>query len=335
MGSSKSKNRNYEDLSEIDSIHHLDHIQLLLYHNHNVSLEKLPNLTPNDIKIEYGNLLLDDGIKKSNLDTVKNLVEDYSVEITSFDLEKACRFSDSEIIEYLLENYTSFSEEDKERLYIENLLINRNLTNDQSSDIIKVVILKDLIDVDKLYDNNFNRTIIMILLELKNNESIKYLIETGKYTTLDKKDYTGRTALMNASEDGNAEIVELLLEYGADPYIKKNYQNKTAIELAKGHAVGVFKKRNLHPPLPEKYKVIDDKELISNCNDREDFISHENIRNLEEVYMIKQSDDSYNCYSLEEVLHIRELKKNKNFDKLKRLGNWTHISEDFGIRRKK
>ena len=303
---------------------------MVLHHNYNIPLEDLHNLSKLEIKNKYGDKLLSESIITNNFERLKELIDVYSVDVNNLDLlEKACKFSGKGIIEYLIERIDTHNALKQERKFIENLFVNVILTDEETSEIIKTLIIKDIINVDKLY-GAFNLTILMVLIDFNDVETIKYLLENKKYDAINIKDSFDRTALMHASKKGNSEIVDLLLQYGADPYIK-NYYGKTAVDIATGHAVDVFSKRKIHPTLPEKFEMTDHINIISKCIERDDLITTYNIRELDEVYMVKQDDHSYNCYSLGEIIHIRDLKERKKLDDLERLGDFRQLTKDFDL----
>ena len=65
-------------------------------------------------------------------------------------------------------------------------------------------------------------------------ETVQILLDSG--AQVDTKTATGATALFAAASRGHCQIVNLLLEKGADPGIKDS-QNKTAYMYAKDYNV--------------------------------------------------------------------------------------------------
>jgi ankyrin repeat protein len=331
MGSSGSKqHKTYDDLDENSTVLSLDHIQMVLYHNYKIPLEELRNLSTLEIKNKYGAKLLLESITTNNIERLKELVEGYSIDVNNLDvLEKACKFSGKEVIEYLFENFYGNIDELRNKNWILFLNQNQKITLSDLSSIIIILITKDFIDFDRVFgDDDF--TLLLFLVRNKLIEPLKYLLEKIKASDINKKDKNGDTALMYAAMIDNNEMVDLLLDYGADAYIKDT-KGKTAVDLAKGYTVDVFTKRKIHPTLPEKFEMTDDVDIISKCTKRYDLITTYNIRKLDEVYMVKQDDDSYNCYSLGEIIHIRDLKKRKKLDALERLGDFRQLTKDFDL----
>lgn len=68
-------------------------------------------------------------------------------------------------------------------------------------------------------------------LERRSPQTVEALL-SGQEIELDRKDYRGRTALMQAASYGYAEVLQMLLDQGADPYIADNY-GQTALDVAR------------------------------------------------------------------------------------------------------
>ncbi len=64
----------------------------------------------------------------------------------------------------------------------------------------------------------------------------------------DVTDEMGRTALMKAASNGHIDAVKALLEAGANPLLKDNFTDKTAISLAKEHAHTEIARLLEYPP---------------------------------------------------------------------------------------
>jgi serine/threonine-protein phosphatase 6 regulatory ankyrin repeat subunit B len=78
--------------------------------------------------------------------------------------------------------------------------------------------------------NNNGRTTLMEASTAGRTEIVQMLLEKG--ADLDVKDDNGKTALMEASTSGRTEIVQMLLEKGADLDVKDD-NGKTALMMVK------------------------------------------------------------------------------------------------------
>lgn len=102
-------------------------------------------------------------------------------------------------------------------------------------------------------------------------EVVDYLIKRGADVNLRQKD--GTTALWHAAKLGDDDIVEILLDHGADPKIPDN-NNKTPVDVADGYIIGLtdpetyFKPLSFYDPKPnrenEQSKKLD--EALKNLN---------------------------------------------------------------------
>ncbi|CAF1369255.1 unnamed protein product, partial [Didymodactylos carnosus] len=79
-------------------------------------------------------------------------------------------------------------------------------------------------------------------------EQVKTLLTNTSLEQLNRIEPNGSTALHAASFLSRGEIVKLLLEQGADRWIKNRY-NMTPYEEAKPHIKEIFDKTNYIPPL--------------------------------------------------------------------------------------
>jgi ankyrin repeat protein len=294
MGSTKSKNRDYD---VIDNVESLDIVQNILHDKYKIPLEQLHNLTPLEIKNKYGDKLLLEEITNNNFKAIKYLVENYSVEVKNIHIFEACDETTKKIIIYLLGHFNEKID------CIENVLYNENLSSKDISELIKILITKYIDNYDKKY-GPLRSTLLMIAIDYYNScdncidiETIKFLLEhKDTIKTINKINDLGVNALSIATINGYTEIIDLLLDYGADSNID------------------VTKVKRLK--LPKKFKILSSKDEINNCNERsvnnnsqDGIISINDIRNFNKVYAVKrEEDDGYNCYSFEEANYILKLK---------------------------
>jgi len=119
-----------------------------------------------------------------------------------------------------------------------NISLIRAIEDDDDKDnkyLIKVLARKD-VDVNALGANTWNTlltTAIIMATNTNNVDKVRLLLETGRVTNINKTDGFGRSPIYVASENGNYEIVKLLLENGADPKLlpKKYPRNSTGLGL--------------------------------------------------------------------------------------------------------
>jgi ankyrin repeat protein len=114
--------------------------------------------------------------------------------------------------------------------------------------------------IDVNQKTNKNMAPLHIAIKAKNYDEVKLLIDSGADVDLFGDDFIPRTPLMFAAQEGDRQIVELLLECGADPNIRIHDKNNV-LYYAKGHLdiFDLFIKRNVD------YKIINqyDESLLS------------------------------------------------------------------------
>jgi hypothetical protein len=145
----------------------------------------------------------------------------------------------------------------------------------------------------------------------------------------------GTTALLVATHQTNGELVELLLDYGADPCIKNN-ENLCAKDIARNEILDIFEKRGIEcliSNLPKKFRLLESKDEISKCKDGTDLATFTDINEFDKVYMIENEEGVYDCYSIQDVKYILS-QKNKNLsDKERMLAHWNveKVIRDFEL----
>jgi ankyrin repeat protein len=119
-----------------------------------------------------------------------------------------------------------------------NISLIRAIEDDDDKDnkYLKEVLARKDVDVNALGANTWNTlltTAIIMATNTNNVDKVRLLLETGRVTNINKTDGFGRSPIYVASENGNYEIVKLLLENGADPKLlpKKYPRNSTGFGL--------------------------------------------------------------------------------------------------------
>ena len=98
-------------------------------------------------------------------------------------------------------------------------------------ELARNLIVKEKINISE-YDNNHEMTLLMEACKNNYTEIVELLLSYKKNEIdINKKNTQGSTALMFASENGNAKIVKLLIENGANPDLQNN-SGLTALMLA-------------------------------------------------------------------------------------------------------
>ena len=106
---------------------------------------------------------------------------------------------------------------------------------DNAQDIINLCISHGA-DINKEYETGYRaytKTLLIQALEENNIELVSYLIKNGAKVNME--DCDGRTALhyaVNADHPDKKQIVQLLLDNGADINIKDGITNETALDMA-------------------------------------------------------------------------------------------------------
>jgi len=107
----------------------------------------------------------------------------------------------------------------------------KTFENFNNQDIFKHIVDKDIKSVNNYinagYDLNvqdkYGNTLLM-LAAISDIEILELLLNSG--ADIDKQNNKGHTALILAAYENNREIIELLLDYGADEFIL-NYEDKS------------------------------------------------------------------------------------------------------------
>ena len=94
-----------------------------------------------------------------------------------------------------------------------------------------VQFLKDLLELDVNINMLVPHNLLTYAAQRNNENVVEYILDEGICSVNDRDD-SGFTALMRASYMGHDGIVKLLLNNGADKFIK-NSEGKTALDLAK------------------------------------------------------------------------------------------------------
>ena len=84
-----------------------------------------------------------------------------------------------------------------------------------------------------LYGLQWDQTHFLTYAELGGTRIVQLFLWAGMDPNV--SDEMGRTALMKAASNGHLDAVKVLLEAGADPLLKDNLTDETAISLAKEH----------------------------------------------------------------------------------------------------
>lgn len=99
---------------------------------------------------------------------------------------------------------------------------------------------------------------------------VKMLLKAG--ADIDMPRSSGDTALGLAARNANIDLIKLLLDWGADPYVK-NYKGKTVFDIAQCH--------------PSVKKILDDY-MKQKAKHRKEVVSPEIMRSIKEVEMPKE-----------------------------------------------
>lgn len=99
--------------------------------------------------------------------------------------------------------------------------------------------LKDLLNTKDHSVNHMLNISLMIVSELGNIETVKFLIDNG--ADVNTQDEKGKTALMIASEMNDMELVKLLIEKGAD-IDKRDKVDKSAFLYARDSKANAIRK---------------------------------------------------------------------------------------------
>ncbi|MFA7074514.1 MAG: ankyrin repeat domain-containing protein, partial [Endomicrobiaceae bacterium] len=175
----------------------------------------------NNIKTNKNLLLALDAAGKGDLKTVKYLIEQQNVDVNAVSgdgitiLMKACCNTNTDLVEYLLDNDANFFLKDKFGYTALMYAI-------EKSDLITVTYLFDehYSDIQQQIDNQMK----FFLLALKNPDSriIQYLIDVQQFDSSQVTD-KGETLLMLAAATGNMDTVKYLLnDAGLDENQKDN-----------------------------------------------------------------------------------------------------------------
>jgi ankyrin repeat protein len=109
-------------------------------------------------------------------------------------------------------------------------------SDDSASAAIVEQLIKAGADIRKTGTNGW--TPLHMAANCGHIEKAKILIQAGAEVNRQTDIDGGNTALMEAARSGNAEMVQLLLDHGADPSVKNWISEENALEIAKRAAAG-------------------------------------------------------------------------------------------------
>ena len=127
-----------------------------------------------------------------------------------------------------------------------------------------------------------NNTPLHIACKRRNINFVKKLFEYGAKNTINTQDKYGTTALMFASANNNFDVVNFLLDNGADPLLKDTF-GKTALRYSKDSKIQDFLKIKMKEQIEQNLKDQKTKqeELNKNIGEKEEIINKLKEQNSE------------------------------------------------------